>query len=95
METEGSLQRLLKPATSPFPEPDQSTPCHYPTFWRLIYVLLFHLLLVLPSGLFPSDFPTKTIHAPLPSPIHATYPSHLFLYYMITRTERIIKLLVM
>ena len=37
----------------------QSTPSH-PTSWRSILILSSHLRLCLPSGLFPSDFPTKT-----------------------------------
>jgi len=37
----------------------------YPTFWRYILILNSHLGLGLPSGLFPSGFPTKTLHTPL------------------------------
>ena len=36
----------------------QSIPSH-PTSWRYILILSFHLLPGLPSGLFPSGFPTK------------------------------------
>jgi hypothetical protein len=39
----------------------QSIPLH-PNSWRLSS----HLRLALPSGLFPSGFPTKTLHTPLP-----------------------------
>ena len=46
-----------------------------PTSWRSI-LLSSHLRLGLPSGLFPSVFPTSTLYTPLPSPIRATYYVH-------------------
>ena len=56
------------------------------TSWRSILILSIHLHLGLPSSLFPSGFPTKTLYAPLSSPIRATCPAHLILLNFITRT---------
>ena len=45
----------------------QSTP-PYPTSWRSVLIISSHLPLCLPSGLFPSGFPIKTLYTPLFSP---------------------------
>jgi hypothetical protein len=51
--------------------PIQSTPPH-PSSPRSTY-----LCLGLPSGLFPSGFPTNNLYTVLFSPIHTTWPAHL------------------
>ena len=58
----------------------------HPTSWRSNLILSTHLRLGLPSGLFPSGFPTRTLYTPLSSPIRATCPAHLILHDFITRT---------
>ena len=56
-----------------------------PTSCRSILILSTHLRLGLPTGLFPSGFPTKTLYTPLSSPILLSItikqisPSHEFL----------------
>jgi hypothetical protein len=52
--------------------------------WRSFLILSSHVSLGLPSGLFPSGLPTKTLYAPLLSPIRATCPAHLILLDLIT-----------
>ena len=57
-----------------------------PTSWRSILILSSHLRLGLPSGLFPSGYPTRTLCTPLPSPIRTTCPAHLILLDCTTHT---------
>ena len=65
--------------------PIQSIYSH-PTSWRSVLILSTHLRLRLPSGLFPSGFPTKNLYTPFSSLIRATCPTHLILLDFITRT---------
>ena len=58
-----SVRQLSLSWTSPI----QSTYPH-PTSWRSILILSTHLRLGLPSGLFLSGFPTKTLYTPSPHP---------------------------
>ena len=69
----------------PWASPIQSIYPH-PTPWKSILILSTHLRLGLPSGLLPSDFPSKTLYNTLSSPIRATCPAHLILLDFITRT---------
>ena len=55
---------------------------HHPTAWRSILILSS---LGLPSALFPSGFPTKTLYASLLSLVCATCATHLILLDLITQ----------
>ena len=54
-----------------------------PTSWTSFLILFFHLRLGLPSGLFPSGFPTRTLCTSLPSPyppaLSHTYAKYLYM----------------
>jgi len=63
----------------------QSMPPH-PTSWRSILILSYHPYMVIPSGLFPSGSPTKTLYTSLLCPIHATCPGNLILLDLIIQT---------
>jgi hypothetical protein len=64
----------------------QINPVHItPTYLRSILILSSHLRLGLPSGIFPSGFPTKIPYAFLFCLIRATCPAHLTLLYFILR----------
>jgi hypothetical protein len=74
MEPDGSLPCSQKPSTGPYPEPDQyNTYHHILSLLRSILILSTHLRLGLPSGLFPSGFPTNILYVFIFSPfvLHA------------------------
>ena len=58
----------------------------HPTSWKSILILSTHLRLGLPSGLFRSGFPTKTLYTLISSPKRATCLAHLILLDFIART---------
>jgi hypothetical protein len=72
MEPEGSLPSSQQLSTCTYTEPDpiQSTTLN-PISKRSIVMLSIHLRLGLPSGLFPSGFPTNNQYTFLFSPIRA------------------------
>ena len=86
MEPEGSLPHSQVPAICPYSEPDQSNSCPpHPTPWRSILILSSYLRLGLPSGHFPSGFPTNTLYIPLLSPTRTIRPVRLISLDFITR----------
>jgi len=71
----------------------------HPTSWRSILILSTHLSLGLPSGLFPSGFPTKTLYTPSPQP-YAPHAQHISFFsilspaqYWVSSTNRLAAIL--
>jgi len=85
MEPEGSLTHSQVPATCPYPEPDQSSPC------PIFQLLKIHLNIILPSMPGSSKrslsfrFPHQNPACTSPLPIRATCPAYLILVDFITR----------
>lgn len=76
--TENSLLWSQKPATFPYPELDESGPRPSILFLYLYSNIIFQPTPRLLSGIFPSRFPTKNLHAfPFSPLIPATYHNHL------------------
>jgi len=66
----------------PAPILSQLDPVHISiSHFLKIHLTCSHLRLGLPSGLFPSGFPNKTLYTPLLSPIRATCPAHLIIMW--------------
>jgi hypothetical protein len=62
MKPEGSLQSSQELSTFAYPEPNQSSPQHRLLSLKVPLMLFIHLRLRLPSGLFPSGFPTNNLY---------------------------------
>ena len=64
--------------------PHQNPVCILPLTqtWRSSLILSSHLRLRLPSLLFPSGFPTKTLYVSFLSHNRVTHPAHLILHLM-------------
>jgi hypothetical protein len=77
-EPEGSSPHSQQPPTGPCPDLVESNP-HTPKTIAPSSILIpsSHLRLGLPSGLFPSGFPTKNLYTFLSYPMRATCPVHL------------------
>jgi hypothetical protein len=87
MEPEGSLLCSQEPSTGPYSEPDQS----HPVSPRSILILVTHLHLGLPSGLFLAFPPISYMHSSSPPfVIHALPVSSSFTW----RKVQVIKLLI-
>jgi hypothetical protein len=72
MDPESSLPCSQENSTGPYTEPAQSIQYHPILFISdPLSILSSHLLLVLPSGLFLSRFPTKVLHG-----YHSPCPTH-------------------
>jgi hypothetical protein len=54
----------------------------HPISWRSILILSTHLSLGLPSGLFPSGFPTKILYTTLPHTRYMPRPSNSSIFYL-------------
>ena len=75
-------------ASQEIPRISRNPEVHYRTHtsWRSILILSTHLRLGLPSDIFPSGFPTKTLYTLLSTPFRTTCPAHLILIDFITCT---------
>jgi len=75
------------PQTVPILSQINPVHAHHHTSSRSILILSSRIHLDLPSGLFPSGFPTKTLYTRLQSPIRATFHVHLMRTIKILNAE--------
>jgi hypothetical protein len=81
MEHKSSLPCSQELANEPYPEPVISTHTFIFSFFERHFN---SVRLGLPGGLFPSGLRTKTLYEFGISPMHAKFPAHLILLYLIT-----------
>jgi hypothetical protein len=79
----GSLQCPQQPSTGTYTDPDDPDPLPQPISLTYILTLFSHLILCLPSGLFPSRFHVNTVYALRFCPTCSTCPAHLALLGLI------------
>jgi len=65
MRPEGSLPHSQEPATSPYPEPEQSNPCLPSHFLENYFIITLPSTPWFSKFLYDSVFPTKTLFAPI------------------------------
>jgi hypothetical protein len=79
MEARGSLPYAQQLVTGPYPDADKSSR-RLPILVTIVLILSFYLRLVLPSGLFPSVFSTKSLCS-----VSAICPAQFILVDLLTR----------
>lgn len=79
MAHEGLFGRSQVQDTRLCHELDEPSQCSHPTYFRTTLILSSHIQLDIPGGVFPSGFPTKTLHAVLVSYICTTCSAQLTL----------------
>ena len=65
MEPKGSLMHTQVPSTCPYPEAIRSSLCPHIPLPKIHLNIITPSMPILPSGLFPTGIPTKTMHMPL------------------------------
>ena len=80
---EGSLPHSQSPATCPYPELDQSSPCTPSRFLRVHFNIILPSTLCLLSGLFPTGLSHQSpiCTCPVLHPCHMPHPSYSFWFY--------------